>query len=135
MRHVEGATGINNRIVFRNFPSMSLYSSLRPEESSLCATLRIFDHNQRKKQKRRQQKESLKIKNTGKTKKKTASFHKKFKLSVWEQEVQSSSLCTPTKTAVFHENSGFLQLLEEFIRTGVLVKILFFVDSAEFEVH
>ena len=29
---------------------------------------------------------------------------------LWEQEVQSSSLCTPTKTAVFNENSGFLQL-------------------------
>ena len=50
---------------------------------------------------------------------------------IWEQEVQSSSLCTPTKTNVFYAKQRFLQLFLKFIRTGVLVIILAFVESAK----
>ena len=59
----------------------------------------------------------------------------KFSGHLWEQEVQSSSLCTPTKTAVFNENSGFLQLLWWFTRTSVLVTNSLFVEGAEFDVR
>ena len=55
----------------------------------------------------------------------------KFSGHLWEQEVQSSSLCTPTKTAVFYAKQRFLQLFLKFIRTGVLVIILAFVESAK----
>ena len=57
--------------------------------------------------------------------------HMKFSGHLWEQEVQSSSLCTPTKTAVFYAKQRFFATFLKFIRTSVLVIILAFVESAK----